>query len=386
MLIKLRREDFPSEPDWWAAGSGLSFAENLADILRFGHHAVQAKPGLLLLLSEIKALSLGQQKALSYAAVVNQDPALFGEAVDPLLIIGPNATTAPVAGQRQVDWLRLANPNQPLPRAVLLAENLDDARFYLWLARAWAARLRPASLRAGDEVSLVPQGGGGDTTVRELVAIARQGNPVLAIADSDRDGPSLHKGDTARKLLKEARRLVKSGPAHNHRVALTRARALEHLIPVDIIREAARTSAWVKPMIARGFFARPEVDPALCYLPINKERGEDALLAGASGDALAYRSTAIQRMRSLDATAPTDATTPLVYNVGKLPGPAVDLLEKKLKQQSKADVAAWLAARLPDHDLALIEPAQLAWSWGLSIPARIRSADGPERWADEAGS
>jgi hypothetical protein len=110
--------------------------------------------------------------------------------------------------------------------AVLLGENLTDARLYVTLSRAlmaargWRAR-----------VSCSLHNGGGDTIGETFAQIADTGAILLAIADSDRAHPTAELGPTAKKIDADGR------PAFQ-RVIVLHVRAAENLLPFTIYEHA----------------------------------------------------------------------------------------------------------------------------------------------------
>lgn len=376
MLLTLNPREYPFDADWWRQEGPTRFAENLGETLRTGAHAVRSTPRLLDLLSRQDALSKSQRGALREAAVRNQDPGQFAGVYDELTLVGPNADSNSAAG-RALPWTWLADLRGALPRAALLAEDIDDARYYVWLARAYGA----SRVVKGIEVELTPRPGGGEGTPRVLDDLLRDPAAfVLTVVDSDKDHPAATPGSVARAVFKvvEAANL-RQDDGSRLRAELLPARTIEHILPAALIEElpTLQSAHWLRPMLQRGFFARPDLEERLIYLPFRISKKVDgkvthppltelALLDGTSGEVKAYRQRAAQHIRAREPGAGPDAE--LIYSVGKLMAPTVRWLD------GHPDAARWLAAQLPDEATLLGRLAAVLWSWGLAHPPRIKAA------------
>lgn len=113
-------------------------------------------------------------------------------------------------------WVDNSSRIQPVS---LLCENLTDADFY----EAVAGRHREF-VRA--KLSFRHAHGGGSTTADVLRRLAVEDTLTLCICDGDRKWPDASPGETARRVLKEAR------PPRQH-VEITNSREAENLIPLE---------------------------------------------------------------------------------------------------------------------------------------------------------
>ena len=399
MLITLRGDEYLPVLDEWRGDAEFEvFVGVLADILVRGDHAIEAPPKLLEDLSEWEGLSRAQSLALrTMAPRVLQREIPLDSVTHSLVITGPAGPTPdpgdPSRWHRR-DW-RWLQRNGRLDPAVLGGEHLHDAEWYLWLGRAWGARLRPDSSTAGDELRMECRLLGGGSAEQVIRYDATHGKLFLSIIDSDSDHPGGKLGQTARDALKAVRDLPShAAPAH---VEPLMAREVENVLPLALLEVTHRRSNWLADMARRGFFARPTVDPELAFIDLGKEQCERRLL-DVGEPALAYRTAALAKVRHLDpectassATCERTAEEPectgkltlpksciIVHNVGK---PLRDIVATLAKEQASpshsaavGSVAAWLATMLPDDDPAVLTPARLVWSWGLRSPPRLLSA------------
>jgi hypothetical protein len=158
MLITLQRDEYlPVLDEWRNDAEFEAFVGVLADILVRGDHAIAAPPELLEGLSEWEGLSRAQSLALRTMAPRMVQPELpFDAVTHSLVITGPAGQTSDPADPsrwHRRDW-RWLQRNGRLDPTVLGGEHRRDAEWYLWLGRAWGARLRPGSATAGDELSM----------------------------------------------------------------------------------------------------------------------------------------------------------------------------------------------------------------------------------------
>lgn len=402
MLITLRKDEYLPVLDQWVDDRDFAvFVEILGQALWHGDHAIHAPPLLLERLSAWRGISASQADALRrMARDVGSGGMPFDAVTDSLVLTGPAGPTPDPATEtrwhrRPWQWL---SDKERLAATCLGGENENDARWYALLGQAWGARLRPGSSKAGTEVVLRPRGLGGDTAKQEIPTAGAHGDPVLCILDSDRDHPGGSPGKTARAVAKALGSLKADHLVH---VEELRARDVENVLPLDLVEEAGHGSEWLSPMKRRGFFARPEVDPALSYLDLDVMACAHRLLAVTDQATKDYRAAGLSAIRARDEHCP-QATTPcarvatgfgpcgsdkpggghdwsnlpetciVVHSVGKKLLPkVVGIAEKRTKERGTAH---WLADLLPEHDLAVIEPARVAWSWGLGSAPRIRAA------------
>jgi hypothetical protein len=399
MLITLRGDEYLPVLEQWRGNDELAaFVGVLADILVRGDHAIDAPPKLLEDLSEWEGLSPRQSVALrTMAPRVARSELPFDAVTHSLVITGPAGQT-PDPGDpgrwHRRDW-RWLQRNGRLDPTVLGGEHLRDAEWYLWLGRAWGARLRPGSSSAGDELRMECRLLGGGSAEQVIRYDATHGKLVLSIIDSDSDHPGGKLGQTATDALKARRELPEhAAPVH---VETLRARDVENVLPLALLEVTHPRSNWLADMARRGFFARRTLDPELAFVDLGKEQCERRMLDVAE-PALTYRCAALARIRRLDPTCTASATTcerpayelactekqatrpkacVIVHNVGK---PLRDILVILSKEQvspchsaAAGSVAAWLATMLPDEDDAVLTPARLVWSWGLRAPPRLLS-------------
>ncbi|MCX4243176.1 hypothetical protein [Paraliomyxa miuraensis] len=412
MLITLREHEYlPVLEDWVGNPAFGSFVSTLGETLSRGDHAVSTTPRLLEKFSRWSGLSDDQRTVLQTTARSLVTPPLaFQDVTDSLLLHGPAhdpLLPSDLVRWHRRDWTWLQQRGR-LERTVLGAENLDDAKWFEWLARAWASRLRsrvPATAHehrsptAAGEPSLRCRGLGGNTAQQEVPHEAADGDPVLCILDSDRNHPNAELGGTARGLAKA----LKAAPSVERmlHVEHLRARDVENILPLELVRTAGRGSPWLEPMEKRGFFARPTVDVELSYIDLGKDQCERRLLATEDKKTKNYRTRALARIRQLDHSCTPSAQTcegertvapdclgkgagPLptsciiVHSVGKPLRRILEAIDAEDRApqpaRSHPSTAAWLAAMLPPDDPAVLTPARLAWSWGLCSRPRIRGA------------
>lgn len=254
------------------------------------------------------------------------------------------------------------------------------------------AHLRPGSSLSTDAVKLRCRGLGGQTADQEVPLEAVNGDPVLCILDSDRNHPTAELGQTAKAAIRAIDALATETLTH---IEPLRARDVENILPLPLVELAARGTHWLSPMLKRGFFARPAVDPALAYIDLGKDQCERRLLDTRDPLTRRYRSTALIQIRQIDPMCATsanacgrlarnqpacdcpwsdlDASCIIVYSVGKtLLRRIIELVDDK-HENSDRSVADWLANMLPPNDPAVLDPARLAWSWGLRLRPRVRT-------------
>lgn len=401
MLITLRGNEYLPVLDQWRGDDEFEgFVGVLADILVRGDHAIQAPPKLLEDLSKWEGLSPRQSHALrAMAPRVARSELPFDAVTHSLVITGPAGQT-PDPGEpsrwHRRDWHWLQRKGR-LDPTVIGGEHLDDAEWYVWLARAWAVRLRAGSLVADDELSLDPRLLGGGSAERVIRQEGTYGRLMLAIVDSDSNCPEDKLGQTATDALKAVRNLPQdAAPAH---VEPLMARDVENLLPLPLLEACHGRSNWLATMARRGFFARPQVDPDLAFIDLGNEQCERRLLDTEDPPTKAYRETALAKIRALDPSCTARAATcerpsgdmectvkkakrphscVLVHHVGKPLRDILATLEAEQKSPSRSaasgSVAAWIASMLPPDDPAVLTPARLVWSWGLCSPPLIRSA------------
>lgn len=402
MLITLRKNEYLPVLDQMGEDPDFTtFVEILGQALWHEDHAIRAAPLLLERFSQWRGLSGSQSSALRQMARDVANAALpFDEVTDSLVLTGPAGPTPdPAGGVRwhRRDWRWLSDKGR-LSRTKLGGENLNDARWYVLLGRAWGARLRLHSANAGSEVRLHPRGLGGDTAKQELPNEGASGDPVLCVLDSDRDYPGAPLGGTAGAATKAIGKLPVGHLVH---IEPLQARDVENVLPLQLVRGAAGPgAAWLAPMELRGFFARPHTDPLLCYLDVGKVQCERRLLDSPErSPTRAYREAALTRIRQLDASTGSitscerltrgqnacggktlagkqdwdiPSSCVVVHSVGKQLLPEVVRLAEE--EYRTHDTARWLEAMLPEQDSVVLDPARLAWSWGLGPLPRIRHA------------
>lgn len=414
MLITLRKQEYFSVLDELVGNPDFdAFVSILGETLVRGDHAVDAPPALLLRFSQWNGLSDAQRDAFrGMTRHIIQRKLPVEQVTDSLVLTGP-AGAAPdppmhsggVIHWHRRDWTWLRRRGR-LERTVLGAENLDDARWYEWLGKAWAARLRLHSPSTAREhgtshstyaLRLRRRGLGGGTAWQEVPNESAEGDPVLCILDSDRNHPEATLGGTARKLDGALR-----AEPHVERllhVEHLRARDVENVIPLALARMVGHGTEWLAPMERRGFFARPSVDEALGYIDIGKMQCECQLLDTEDQPTKRYRERALGRIRERDPDCTVSARTcerlsrgeptcspkevpppgcRIVHSIGKPLGRIVDSLDAEQREPNVSrpfgSIAAWIATMLPEDDPAVLTPARLTWSWGLCAPPVIRSA------------
>lgn len=401
MLITLREAEYLPVLDEWVGNADFnSFVCILGETLSRGDHVINTRPILLERLSAWSVLSRDQREALrTMARSIIRRKLPFETVTDSLVITGPAGRTPdpihPVRWHRR-DWTWLRARGR-FERTVLGGENLDDAKWFEWLGRAWAMRLRPHSRNAANELSVRCRGLGGATAWQEVPHESSDGDPVLCILDSDRAHPAAELGGTARKLDKALRSAADVQRLLH--VEHLRAHELENVLPLELVRTACRDDAWVSPMAKRGFFARSEVDPALAFIDLGRDQCERRLLDTDDPATSDYRAAALAKIRSNDPSCVASAETceldadaapkctgkrtlppscVIVHSVGKPLRRILDELDAEQKSpaasRAAGSVAAWLDSLLPSDDPTLLTPARLAWSWGLCARPRIRSA------------
>ena len=109
---------------------------------------------------------------------------------------------------------------------VLLGENLNDAKFYHYLAHT---ALRKRTTTTTLHIECDTRGGGGDTTRHEFKHCRDTGRAILCLADGDKKFAKPEPGDTAGKILKEQN----AAPALSE-VYVLEVRDAENLIPQPI--------------------------------------------------------------------------------------------------------------------------------------------------------
>lgn len=417
MLIRLFKQEYLPALDALASSDDfLRFVESLATCLVEGWHAVDAAPLLLERFAAWPHLSRRQREALSAAArQMVQRPALYDEVTDCLTITGPAGDSGLTRGHgtrhHRGDWRRFTTLDA-FRCCVLAGENVVDARWYAWLARAWSARRQPRSIAAGQELCWESRGIGGSTGQGEVPESLRQGRLVCCILDSDRNHPAADPGETVRGLQKRLRHLPADVPPHH--LEVIDARDIENLLPEGIVTEIGEGTEWLAPMRSRGFFVQPDraVDPDLAYLDIGKHQCQGRLLDTRDAPTRALRERALTKLAQADGTctlppacAPTEtgalacrarveksdpktgkteigwqdipSDCRVIMSVGKqlLPA-AVAHLDGRAAGPIAAgalSVAAWLASLFPPEDPAIWAPARRVWSWGLRLRPRIPS-------------
>lgn len=393
MLITLREPEYLPVLEQYAEDATFaSFVSLLGEILRRGDHAIHSTPRLLDRFSKWPTLSRDQSVALHQTArnvVVGTLP--YGTVTDSLVLTGPGTPVPdPEDGPRwhRRPWTWLHRRGR-LDATVLAGENLSDACFYRWLGRAWAARSHSDdALWVNIELSLSCRGLGGDTARQEVPEIARNDDPVLCILDSDRNHPAAELGPTARAVSSAMDRLSTD---HLTRVEPLPARDIENILPLALVEEVmVPGDPKLRDTSARGFFARPRVDPDLAYIDLGKDQCERRLLDTRDEATREYRVRALAKIRQGDPSILSPADCPrlqndqppcgpeskwspapeciVVHSIGKkLPRKIVAALDGPSRRGYPHRTAMWLASMLPADDdaAALSHLAHLAWSWGL---------------------
>lgn len=405
MLLRLLKDEYLPAIDSLADDDSFAaFVALLGETVAQGAHAIWAAPALLDRFAGWPHISRVQADALrEMARMVTLRELPFDVVTHGLIVTGPGGPAtdlpSPTRWQRRAwTWL-LARGS--LPRTCLAGENVEDAKWFAWLGRAFAARKRPGALHAGAEISLRTRGLGGSTAAPELEEEALGETPLLCILDSDRDHPNAAPGDTAKRALKAQEHLITRGLDPLVHVELLAARDVENLLPRRVVEDVADTrNPWYGPMLARGFFIDETPRPELRYIDIGKDQCERRLLDTADKPTLQYRSAAIAAIRAIDPNSPggphSDPQPSCPRTCGTGPGKWADMDEKCLLVRSvgkqllpnivariQAQDASggpsgirWLDERLP-NDPALLGPAELVWSWGLALPRRIRTTPTP---------
>lgn len=409
MLIHLVKQEYLPALDGLAADEGFAdFVSTLGEALAAGAHAIDAPPLLLERFAAWSDLSRRQREALAHAARERVRPSIpLAAATDRLVITGPaGPSSEPDApGWHRRPW-QTFRQSGTLPATTLAGENIADACWYLWLARAWSARRNPGAADPGLEVALIPRGVGGSTARDELPAALGHGQLTCCILDSDKNHPKATEGETARQLRRALGALPPDAtPWHLEVIA---ARDLENLLPLGVVEAIGDGCAWLAPMRARGFFVAADrpVDPDLAWVDIGKDQCAERLRDTRDPATRALRERVAHRLRAADAsctaaaacggqvgcraqsrttrpdgievikwaTVPEDCRH--VWSVGKLIGRACDHLDA-LDRRPGRSAAKWLAARLPPtaDDPAVWDPARRAWSWGLRLRPLIRSRE-----------
>ncbi len=409
MLIVLPKAEYlpalEAVADDPAFAAFAAFVETMADVLKAGWHAVRSAPLVLEKLSAWPTLGAAQRNALVTAArAVTLGALPFGEASDALVITGPaGAVATPPEGVRwhRRPWQRFTTFDV-VQKAALVGENLDDARWYRWLARAHGRRLMPRSARPLAPLALEIHGAGGSTAAKEVPAQLDAGRPTLCVLDSDRDRPGATAGTTVSHLDRALERRARERgdgdpPARHHTIA---ARDVENTLPLALAEAVGSGAEWLDPMAARGFFVGPgrPLDPVLAWLDVGKDQCAARLVDVRDPTSGALRQRAVEQLRGIQAeVGRCDGAPPscagrdgdgkwgavpagcrLVFSVGKalLPG-AVTHLDARAAggvAEHRATVD-WLVSILPGPDEAPEDPSRvaghLAWSWGLRMPPAL---------------
>jgi hypothetical protein len=403
MLIYLNAPEYPRDAaafKQWQKNDPtvLRFWERLAEVIGDSRHAVFAPKRLFDWANELSGLSDTQRGALcAMRDSLTADAHYFLGASSVLVLTGPDRAMSlkhPNLGRHhRRDWSWLAQRKDTLQCAALVAENLNDSKFFVWIARAMGARLRPTDINEGDEVALECVAGGGSTTGQVYESKVQQGFPALCVVDADKKYPDGDPGDTASGVAQAERRLSAHPKNPPHEVVTLDAYTIENVVPLELVREACPKVDWVEPMARRGFFLQQVstsegsvslayVDPALKYVKPEKASANELLGdAGQEGGLREYRENAIQLIRGRDSDAPTEDDQVLVLSVGKLPNALVQTLDvccdHKRRPGEHDSVAHWLCSLLlasPDSFAKEWEPvARAVWSWGLCFRPRIRS-------------
>lgn len=135
--------------------------------------------------------------------------------------------------------------------AVLLAENIRDARYYSAFAQAYAAERMP-----GYAVVFHPVHGGGQQICEQLRDVYVRGrNPVFCLVDSDKS----HAADNLGKVALECDALSRAHAAEGFRLRIRAldARSVENLIPREL---------WDHLLVGMEASHRSTID-LLCELP-----------------------------------------------------------------------------------------------------------------------
>lgn len=413
MLITLRKQEYLPVLDGLVDDRDFdAFVCVLGETLARGDHAVDAPPTLLFRFAQWNGLSDAQRDAFRMTARrLIQRKLPVEQVTDSLVVTGPAGPCPEPPAHRirttrwhRRDWTWLRRRGR-LERTVLGGENLTDARWYEWLGKAWAARLRlhwPSSSRehvtshSAYALRFRRRGLGGSTAWQEVPNESAEGDPVLCILDSDRDHPEAKLGGTAKKLDDALR-----AEPHVERllhVEHLQARDVENTIPLELAKMVGGGTEWLAPMVRRGFFARPAVDVALGYIDVGKVQCERQVLDTQDQPTKRYRTAALARIREHDPDCTASASTceriargeptcspkevpppgcRVIHSVGKPLGRIVEHLDAEQTAPKAStpsgSVAAWIASMLPPDDPALLTPARLVWSWGLCSPPSIRS-------------
>lgn len=412
LLLRLLKDEYLPALDALRDDEDFTaFVALLGQTLYQEFHAIWAPPLLLDRFAEWPHISRMQANALREMARAVSLQALPFDAVTHGLVLtgpaGPAQDPPPPTRWHRRPWTWLV-ARKHLPCTCLGGENVEDARWFAWLGRVFAARKRPGALNAGSEVSLRLRGLGGSTAAPELEEEVLAGTPLLCILDSDQDHPLAAPGDTAKRAFKMRDHLVAQRPDPLVHVALLAARDVENLLPRRVVEEVAdKGNPWYRPMLDRGFFVDDTPRLELRYIDLGKQQCERRLLDTADKNTLQYRHAAIAAIRALDPTcqggvrqtqqqpcprtchavpgeskwADMQGDCLLVHSVGKqlLPAIVAHIQAKDAQVQDAPDEPGglrWLAERVPD-DPALLEPAALAWSWGLGLPSRVRAVPTP---------
>ncbi len=401
MLITLLKHEYLPVLDTLAADPEFSdFVSILGEMIAQRHHALRAPPLLLDAFSRWPRISAQQAQAFrDMARAVTLCELPFDEVTDSLVVTGPaGASPIPEARTRwhRRHWTWLLQKTA-LPRTCLAGENLADAAWYSWLGRAYAQRQRTSSLNAGSEIQLRYRGVGGSTAIGEVRQEIEQGHVVLCILDSDQDHPEGELGGTARAVQTYVSQLASSAPSDALlHLEILKARDVENLLPREVVEEvASKGDPWFLPMTGRGFFPGNHVEKELCYLDLGKDQCERRLLDTKDSRTLAYRRLALARLKQIDPSCPGVSGCPkatgstecgagtgdsrwkdmersclVLHSVGKKLLPAIVEYLRKEDASAGRGGASWLADRIP-QDPAILGPAELAWSWGLSLPRRV---------------
>lgn len=212
----------------------LSGIELLAQARREGHHVLTGRKGIFEHLSKEPALSEGARKILArsgrrqvqkgdllknavWRMKVSRDRGPLLEDVDGVSVITLRAS----------HFRRLSAASA----AVILGENVRDARLMLEMARVYASSKRMPEVKLRCRLA----GGGGTTTADSFRGYREESRLCLCVVDSDRKAPEGEMGTTAVEVLGEV-----EADSPWAAVVILECREAENTLPTEIVAKAVR--------------------------------------------------------------------------------------------------------------------------------------------------
>lgn len=212
----------------------LPALELLLQSRRLGYHLLTGRRDVFAALARLEGLSDSSARILDRSRrKQSQKAALIRSVSHRVRVSRVTEPTRTVIDGTRIATVRLSHfaTMCAADMTVVLGENLRDARFAVRMASVFGASAGLTGVRLRPR----PSGGGGSTTAEAFRQFRDDPRFCVCVVDSDKVGPEAPVGDTAKKVVAEAR------SAKPWAIALvSRCRAAENAIPTQVLEEAVR--------------------------------------------------------------------------------------------------------------------------------------------------